>query len=170
MNSFTFSFFCLSGFKFGRRVQSSFSTKEKKNLKRNVSQTREQHSVKALTTFNNISKSSHNDTYRENNRKIERKIRHYTIRHNSEKRILCFFFAMWLAIWSAMCGARIPAKFWYLKLRSQQEKVHFKQFSVALFWFFLYSGRPLTARNTRYPGSKSRYPQLNWFWLDSCNG
>ena len=150
MNSFMFSFFCLSGFKFERRVQSisSFSTKEKKNLKRNVSQTREQHSVKALTTFNNISKSSHNDTYRENNRKIERKIRHYTNPPQLRETNIMFFFAMWLAIWSAMCGARIRAKFWYRKLRSQQEKVHFKQFSVALFWFFLYSGRPLTARNT----------------------
>ena len=43
--------------------------------------------------------------------------------------------------------ARIRAIFPYRK-RSQQEEVQFKQFSVALFWFFLYSGRPLTARNT----------------------
>ena len=53
---------------------------------RNVSQTREQHSLKALTTFVNISKSNLNDTYCENNRKTQRKFR-----HNSEKRILCFF-------------------------------------------------------------------------------
>ena len=38
------------------------STDNAKNLKRNVSHTREQHSLKALTTFNNISKSNHNDT------------------------------------------------------------------------------------------------------------
>ena len=49
-----------------------------KNLKQNVSQTREQHSLKALITFNHISKSNHNDNYREYNRKIQRKIRHYT--------------------------------------------------------------------------------------------
>ena len=63
-------------------------TDNAKNLKRNVSETREQHSLKALTTFNNISKSNHNDTYRENNREIQRKVG-----HNSEKRIL-FFSAM----------------------------------------------------------------------------
>ena len=40
-------------------------TDNAKNLKRNVSETREQHSLKALTTFNNISKSNHNDTYPE---------------------------------------------------------------------------------------------------------
>ena len=33
---------------------------------------------KALTTFNNISKWNHDDTYLENNGKIQRKIRHYT--------------------------------------------------------------------------------------------
>ena len=37
-------------------------------------------------SYDNISKSNHDDANRENNRKIQREIR-----HNSEKRILCFF-------------------------------------------------------------------------------
>ena len=53
------------------------STNNAKSLKRNVSQTWEQHSLKGLKTFNNISKSNHSDAYRENNRKTQRKIRHY---------------------------------------------------------------------------------------------
>ena len=44
------------------------STNSVKNLKRNVSQTRKQHSLKALTIISNISKLNHNDTYHENNR------------------------------------------------------------------------------------------------------
>ena len=67
----------------GKNLQTR--TDNAKNLKRNVTQTREQHNLKALATFNNISKSNYNYTYRENNRKI---------RHNSERRILCCFFSL----------------------------------------------------------------------------
>ena len=77
------------------------TTDNAKNLKRNVSQTREQHSLKALTTFNNISKSNHNDTYRENNRKIQRKVG-----HNSEKRILFFLPCDQPSIRSVALGVR----------------------------------------------------------------
>ena len=66
------------------------STGNAKNLKRVVSQTREQHSLKAVTTFTNILKSNHNDNYLENNKKIQRKIR-----HNSENIMLfCFVFSL----------------------------------------------------------------------------
>ena len=79
------------------------STDNAKNLKRVVSQTREQHSLKALTTFNNISKSKHNDSYLENNKKIQSKIRHYTNPPELiETNIMFFFCFVFVLFFSAM--------------------------------------------------------------------
>ena len=82
------------------------STDNAKNVKRNVSQTREKHSLEALTTFNNISKSNHNDTYHENSRKIQRKIRHYT--NSSQLRETNIVFSAMRLAEHSFCGARCP--------------------------------------------------------------
>ena len=60
------------------------------------SQTRKQHSLQALTTFNNISKSNHSDTYRdhENHRKIQRKIRRRNAECTSETKPQSIAFIM----------------------------------------------------------------------------
>ena len=55
---------------------------------------------------NNISKSDHNDTYHENNRKIQRKIRHYT--NPSQVREMNIVFSAMRLAEHSFCGARWP--------------------------------------------------------------